>query len=389
MQRFIAGDPLRAIAALSVLLYHVGYVVAEAGLGAVGTSTVYGEDFADAFGFLPGRALHAGATGLWLFFVLSGYLLARPFARALIEGKPLPPLGPYVRNRAVRIVPAFWAGVVVTLLVVGLNGTSATELLAVFGFAQVLHPSTLSGNIPQAWTLGVEASFYLALPLLAAAIAAAARHRRVRATRLLAGLLVADLLLVALRQLGPDDDAFLQTLPAMLFAFVPGIALAVLEVAGPPRPSGRATLALLGLAVAALGAYVLVGSGPVAARALLVSLGAGALVAAPLAHQWRTGGCPRLLDHPVLHWLGERSYSLYVLHYAVLLLLIERAGDAPDPRTTVLWLGPLAVVLSIAAADLSYRFVERPFLRRRARWQGAQAASRSATDQTVTPSPAA
>ena len=53
-------------------------------------------------------ALRTMSTGFYLFFALSGFLVAAPFVTAFVEGRPRPRLLPYFRNRALRLVPAAW-----------------------------------------------------------------------------------------------------------------------------------------------------------------------------------------------------------------------------------------------------------------------------------------
>src|SRR6266568_365195 len=126
-----ALDGIRAIAAFAVLVIHVG---GETGYAFSGTPASW--------------AVSRGDIGVPIFFTLSGLLLFRPWARAILQGTQAPQVGPY----------PWWPG------------TGAT------GLAQM-------------WSLSVEVSFYLALPLIAAALGWLA-HRvgpdvNLRATRLL------------------------------------------------------------------------------------------------------------------------------------------------------------------------------------------------------------
>ena len=365
--RFIAGDPLRALAALSVLAYHMAF-------GAALLSTAGGsrdERFADAFG-PAGRVLGNLDLGLFVFFVLSGYLLARPFLRAIVDGEPRPATGRYLRNRFLRIVPAYWFVLTVTLVLHGTVGSSPGEIASMYGFGQVYDPSPATGLMVQAWTLDVEMAFYLVLPVGAVALAWGLRGRLTPAGRLAAvlGLLAAVLVgSLVVRELGPQTDQFQRLLPSMLFAFVPGIALAALELRVPAWLRARGVAIAIGLLPIALLCFVLYAASDPhanARRALLAAAGAGALVAAPLVYQWSSGRAWRALDNPVMDWLGARSYSIYLVHYAIGIELVSLARDAGSAWGAFGITLALDLPLSLIAAALVYRFIERPFLRLRA-----------------------
>jgi acetyltransferase len=102
--RSLPLDALRGIAALAVVLFHVWAYARP-----VPGSTL--ETASD-------KVLNEGRLGLILFFVLSGFLLYMPWARATLDDRPGPALGPYALRRAARIVPAYYlaiAGAVVLL----------------------------------------------------------------------------------------------------------------------------------------------------------------------------------------------------------------------------------------------------------------------------------
>jgi peptidoglycan/LPS O-acetylase OafA/YrhL len=371
MRRFVAGDPLRAVAALSVLTYHMAYGASLLFAGGGDRAT----RFHDAYG--PFGPLLANLDlGLYVFFVLSGYLLARPFLRALVHGERLPAVGVYLRNRALRIVPAYWFVLTLTLLRHGPVGSTPGQILAMCGFAQVYDPGPATGLMVQAWTLDVEVAFYLVLPVAATALAWALRGHlgpRGRLWTILALLAVVFGGSLVLRSLGSDADQYERVLPTMIFAFVPGIALAALELLGRERRgpawlhAGRRGPALaVALVPAALGLAVLFAATGAAA---LAALATGALVAAPLVLQWTRGRCWRVLDNRVMDWLGVRSYSIYLVHFAIgveLVPLARQAGSAWGAFALTL---ALCAPLSVAAAALVYRFVERPFLGLRTRWK--------------------
>src|SRR3954468_20167165 len=119
--RFGAGDGLRALAALSVVVFHAAVMTApSAETGTLG----------------PGWQLVGHLDlGLYVFFVLSGYLLTRGFAAALVMGGPLPGASRYVGHRLRRIVPAFWAALLLTLVLEGANGSGPADVARTFLFA--------------------------------------------------------------------------------------------------------------------------------------------------------------------------------------------------------------------------------------------------------------
>ena len=174
-------EGLRAIAALAVLVTHVS-------LNAMGNR--------GPFGGLMARL----DVGVPVFFVISGYLLYRPFAAALLRDEPRPALRRYLRHRLLAHRPPLLGrggGVVPVRTSDGgrsadpgvqppghrSHGSAALE----HGPAsprslQVYWKDSLAGPFPQAWTLAVEMSFYLLLPALAWTLAR--RRGRSRAERL-------------------------------------------------------------------------------------------------------------------------------------------------------------------------------------------------------------
>src|SRR4051794_21553692 len=116
--RFGAGNGLRALAALSVVAFHAAVMTAPS----AGTAT-------EGLGW---QVIGHLDLGLYVFFVLSGYLLARGFAAALVTGTPRPRVGRYVAHRIRRIVPAFWAALLLTLAIEGTNGASLADVARTF-----------------------------------------------------------------------------------------------------------------------------------------------------------------------------------------------------------------------------------------------------------------
>src|SRR5215218_2704244 len=112
--RFIAGDPLRGLAVIGVVVFHA--------MNDAMNSTGFGERFQGpegrlaAYGDVLGSLQVSGSFGVWIFFVLSGYLIGRPFVRAAIYRRPLPSISRYAMKRALRILPTYW--VVLALVLV-------------------------------------------------------------------------------------------------------------------------------------------------------------------------------------------------------------------------------------------------------------------------------
>jgi peptidoglycan/LPS O-acetylase OafA/YrhL len=149
--RFPLLDGLRAIAALSVLLYH--------------TATVTTFNAAnDVLGPFTAR-LNAGVA---IFFVLSGFLLYRPWVGARVEGTRPPRLARYARARLLRILPGVLAGPDRPVGVAGpqRHASRATGGSSTGCSSRCRRPRSSPGLGP-AWTLSVELSFYAVLPLYA------------------------------------------------------------------------------------------------------------------------------------------------------------------------------------------------------------------------------
>jgi peptidoglycan/LPS O-acetylase OafA/YrhL len=324
---------------------------------------------------LVGRYVPGGWIGVDVFFALSGYLLARPFIAAFHRGERLPAVGRYLVNRVLRIVPAFWAVVLVCLAVFGTRGSDSSEVLAVFAFLQTYDEGRFTYVVLQAWTLGAEMLFYLLIPVAAIALTSTlgrlrpGRARLVAVTAVLSTALAASL--VACLTGGP---ILRPEPPLMLFAFGPGILLAAIEVLRAPRWSGAAWGPAVATGVALLGALILgvaafgAQRDDMQAQVLLATAGCSLLVAGALLLQWTRGSAWRWLNNRPMHYLGERSYAIYLVHVPILV----KIGDAFDDHGAwgrTLRLGLVALPLILLTSELLHRVVEQPFLRLRTRWR--------------------
>ena len=369
--RFTAGDPLRALAALAIVLVHVAYQFAFQPGGIGGT-----------LGELPDRFLTALPVAVNVFFVLSGYLIVRPFVRAYLDGEGVPRIGRYLRNRALRILPAYWAVLTVLLLIYGTVGSGLWGVLGTYAFLQNLFLIPARGLFMQTWSVIVEVGFYLLVPLAAIALTALT-PRTERRTRVLVvvGTLVAAWLASALLRnavpetIGPFDKLQFLSL-SFLWSFVPGIALATIELTPLRDRLARVRplpIVLLAVAVAGYGALMGLHAAPGLERSWAVicatTVASAAIVAAPLTLQWSERPCWRWLDNAPLHWVGVRSYSLYLIHVTVIEELREPVFDVADGWGAFALLLALALPASLLLSHLAYELVERPFLQRRLPWR--------------------
>ncbi|MEX2195990.1 MAG: acyltransferase [Thermoleophilaceae bacterium] len=365
--RFVAGDPIRGGAALIIFTFHV----ALASLFITGFE--FGrDDQRDAFGpFLP-LILDNAELVVYAFFVLSGYLIGRPFVQAFLGYRPPPRLGKYGRRRFMRIMPAFW--IVVTLAVIrfGTLDSSTLDVVGIYALMQsydVAAGPLVQGVLGQLWTVHVEAWFYALLPLGAIGLTFACGRRLSRNGRIVA--LFALLLLVALaslaiRQALPHNIPHLRWASALMFGFVPGVALAALETFVPRHATGRAWTgwATVGLVVVGVLFCLAFNEWYLRSPAItgaLAALGTTAFVAAALLHQWSGRRLSRLFDNRPVNWLGERSYSFYLLHVPILWeMQLRFDGTVTTPWAAFGLLFGCTFVLSALGATVGYRYVERP-----------------------------
>ncbi|MGH2952241.1 MAG: acyltransferase family protein, partial [Solirubrobacterales bacterium] len=315
---FIAGDPIRGLGALLVVGYHVVLAVA------VENGMAFGEGaFQVTFGFLGPYAEDSGVLALYAFLILSAYLIARPFVWAFLLNRPLPPMLPYLRNRVLRIVPAFWVIFTLILVFYGPKDAGLIDVLSVYGFAQnfSFEPEIIRGVIAPGWTVGVEMIFYLCVPIVAAAliwIFASSRYTTRLGVVLALGAVVVAVSLT-LRELLPQTTQNWRFFWTNAFVFVPGVVFAALELRGQdalrrrPRLARKLALALVAAGGVAFYLFVQTDSFGFGVEGGIAALCTACLVGAPLVLQWGTGGCWRVLDNRFLSWFGARSYSIYLM----------------------------------------------------------------------------
>ncbi|BBX95588.1 acyltransferase family protein [Mycobacterium lacus] len=305
---------IRAVAALLVVGTHAAYTTGK---------------YTHGYWGLVGARLEIGVP---IFFVLSGFLLFRPWAKSAATGGPPPSLSRYAWHRVRRIMPAYVLTVLFAYVLYHFReaapnpGHSWMGLLRNLTLTQIYTDgylgSYLHQGLTQMWSLAVEAAFYVALPLLAYLLLVAICQRRWQPKLLLgalAGLMLispAWLTLVHTAHRFPDGARL--WLPTYLAWFLAGMMLAVLQAMG-VRCYAFAAMPL------AIVSYFIV-STPIAGapttspatlgEALVKTgfyAGIAALAVAPLA-LGDQGWYARLLATRPMVWLGEISYEIFLIH---------------------------------------------------------------------------
>lgn len=381
-ERFPLFDGLRALAALSVLVFH-----------AVVATPLYHTSSLGPLRF----AAHLD-VGVRVFFVISGFLLYRPFALAHLAGRPAPSTGAYAWRRLLRIGPGYWAALALVTLTLSTGGVwTLARVWLYLGLAQGYAPGRTLAAMPQAWTLTVEVAFYALLPLVAALVRRGrSAELGARARREWTGIAILVAVSVTWKAVllvaGPGnaaDSVAELALPTYLDTFAVGMAFAVLSaraaLAERPAPLLTACARRPGATwLLALGAFVLASllgypglSDPLGflARHVLYGLVAAALVA-PVVAAREPGGALRALALRPVAFLGLVSYGIYLYHVWVLDRIYVWIG-LPRSYAALLALAGLGVLGATAVAALSYVALERPAVR----LKGRVGAPRASEDQ--------
>ncbi|MEC5397489.1 acyltransferase family protein [Uliginosibacterium sp. H1] len=332
-------DGLRAVAVLSVLLFHVHPA------------------------WLPG-----GFVGVDIFFVISGYLITGIILADLRDGNFS--LANFYKRRILRIAPALFVTLLLTALVFSvltppsaLADLRASLIAATLSYANFWFYLTVDyfGDnaltpVLHTWSLAVEEQFYFVFPLLMLALSATSRQRwRVAVTLALAlALALAVASFVAACILAPRHASLAFYMPWLrAWELMAGSLLAMAPLAalttGMRRVLSIAGLLAIGYAIARYRESMVFPG----LSALLPVAGAVAVIAGAGG-----GGVGNLLlRFPLMQWVGKISYSLYLVHWPLVCLASLLFSLYPMKIRLAILVG------SVVLGWLSWRYVEQPFRR--------------------------
>jgi peptidoglycan/LPS O-acetylase OafA/YrhL len=361
--RFPALDGLRALAALSVLAFHVE----QNGHGNLGVAkTVVGH-------------LNSGVV---VFFLLSGFVLYRPFVSATRDGRAVPLRGYFIR-RFMRIVPAYWLALLVLSIWPGLPGFGHSWP-ALMSFLQVYSPHWQGDGLVVAWSLCTEVTFYLALPIYAALVSRIGRGsdgRRQPTIEIvcLGAIAIGSLgLHSVISATGSGAVGLDASLPCTAYLFVGGMLLAVCSVHGHALLSRALVRIGQHRALCWVSAFVLMLA--IAYRPGAHELGPTNPLYVPVAFFLlmpftmapdATARLDRTLAKGPLAFLGLISYGIYLWHDPLLAEIAPVVGKAGDGLIAF----AVTAAAAIAAASASYFLLERHAQRLGRRFDRAHAAT--------------
>lgn len=381
--RFPLFDSLRGLAALSILIVHVSLFTL----------------FTDGpnYSYFAAFVAHLD-VGVPFFFLLSAFLLYRPFVAARTEERNRPGFGGYAWRRFLRIAPAYWAVLALSAIVPGMVGAFGQNWWVYWGLMQnlpIYKPVGLCGidvyrcAIPPAWSLSIEVMFYVMLPLFVLGLAWVGRQGRSGSWLVpeLAAISILALVSLPIQASTPTTDAH----QALFFSpigrglwFALGLGLASVSVWAQQQAAEPAWVGLIrrrgwAFVVTALAIYVITSfwvlvPAPGAAfpvndddsymlQYVVFSLIA-LLVIMPAAFgsehtdRWRD-----FLRHRVTTWLGLVSYGVFLWQFPALILLLDLGAADWWPSMDFLVVLLTTFALTIVAAAISYYLLERPLMR--------------------------
>ena len=349
-RRYITGlDGIRAIAVIMVLAYHLKLALFKSGF-----------------------------LGVTVFFVLSGYLITGILISEVEEEGTID-LKNFWLRRIRRLVPAVMSMAVVIIFVSAVvNRIIFTKgckdfLASVLGFnnwwqifnkVSYFEAAGVPSPFTHCWSLAIETQFYLIYPLILLGIYKLAKSRgegRAKRGLLFAGVtlllaLISVILMIVLFDPQQDASRVYYGTDTRAFSLLFGALLAILwEYRMVPRRLSASVNMVLGsvsFAVLLVMTIAINGSSNFWYRGGQF-FGTILTVLMVYAVSGRKTWFSRFLSNPVLKWIGDRSYSIYLWHYPIILLISKGIKAS-------WWITLIEIVLSVVLAELSYRFIETP-----------------------------
>lgn len=349
-RRYITGlDGIRAIAVIMVLAYHLKLALFKSGF-----------------------------IGVTVFFVLSGYLITGILISEVEEEGTID-LKNFWLRRIRRLVPAVMSMAVVIIFVSAVvNRIIFTKgckdfLASVLGFnnwwqifnkVSYFEAAGVPSPFTHCWSLAIETQFYLIYPLILLGIYKLVKSRgegRAKRGLLFAGVtlllaLISVILMIVLFDPQQDASRVYYGTDTRAFSLLFGALLAILwEYRMVPRRLSASVNMVLGsvsFAVLLVMTIAINGSSNFWYRGGQF-FGTILTVLMVYAVSGRKTWLSRFLSNPVLKWIGDRSYSIYLWHYPIILLISKGIKAS-------WWITLIEIVLSVVLAELSYRFIETP-----------------------------
>ncbi|WP_136244842.1 acyltransferase family protein [Mycobacterium intracellulare] len=347
-------------------------VRAVAALLAVGTHAAYTTGkYTHGYWGLVGSRMEIGVP---IFFVLSGYLLFRPWVKSAATGGPPPSLSRYAWHRVRRIMPAYVVTVLFAYVLYHFREAGPNPGHSWLGLARNLTLTQIYCNgylgkylhqgLTQMWSLAVEASFYVILPLLAYLLLVLICRRQWQPKLVLGALAGMALISPAWLVLVHTDhwfpDGARLWLPTYLAWFLAGMMLTVLQEMG-VRAYGFVAIPLA--IISYFIASTPIAGAPTTSPATLSEAlfktcfyaVIAALAVAPLAlgdHGWYS----RLLASRPMVWLGEISYEIFLIHLITMEFAMDYVVGARVYTGPMLYLFVATLALTIPLAWLLHRF---------------------------------
>jgi peptidoglycan/LPS O-acetylase OafA/YrhL len=326
MRRFPAFDGLRAVAAVLVFTFHFGG---------------------------SGWQWASGWIGVHLFFVLSGFLITTLLLREEERYGRISLRGFYVR-RVFRIMPVYVVVLLVTYALAHVTGTGQEVRRSLWHYLLLLNEFAPTNAFLHSWTIGIEQKFYLFWPVIAFALTVGAVRRRLLVTVAAIGCLAAFI---------PTAKAF-PFWPIHYIVILIGCLLAIVM----HHPRGYAIvrplthpLVATAVGIGFVGVHLGITAWPPAADGHSESLLAfyGVVVAVLLPTLLSRGLPAKLLSLRPLVFVGERSYSLYLVQILAAKAVAGLMPAYARPGSKHLVAG---LIIGLLAADLLYRWVELPMI---------------------------